>query len=275
MRTGVDQSLGFWAERIVGLLIIGAIILACFWIAWPLIGVVAWGGLIAVALSPLHSRLTSVIAGRAKIAAIIMIFILLVVVIIPLSYLPASFSQANDALSAITHNWTELTLPRPPAWLADFPLFGSTIGEKWEAAALASRNVLASLKPYIGPAVQWAAALGASLGLAILQMLLAIILSGVFLHSEKHGLGIQDDRVSVGRWHRGKSGGRRSAHHSQRCPGRDGHGPHLGRLVGDQFRDRGCSFRCPAWGVELRNGNAADRHVAGVDTCRILAFLSG
>lgn len=34
MSTGVDESLGLWAERVVGLLVIGLIILACFWIAW-------------------------------------------------------------------------------------------------------------------------------------------------------------------------------------------------------------------------------------------------
>lgn len=184
MSTGIDESLGFWAERVVGLLVLGVIVLACFWIAWPLMGVLAWGALIAVALYPLCRRLASAIGNRPKTAAALIVLILLILVIIPLSYLPGSFDQAADAISAMTKDWTELTLPPAPSWIADFPLLGSTVGEKWDAAAHASRNVLVSLKPYLGPAFQWLAALGASLGLAIVQMLLSIILAGVFLASQ-------------------------------------------------------------------------------------------
>ena len=52
MAAKVDRSLSFWAERVVGLLAIVAIVFACFWIAAPLVGVLAWGVLIAIALAP-------------------------------------------------------------------------------------------------------------------------------------------------------------------------------------------------------------------------------
>ena len=52
-----DPSLSFWAERAVGLLVIGAILFACFWIAKPLLFVLAWGALIAIALAPLYRAL--------------------------------------------------------------------------------------------------------------------------------------------------------------------------------------------------------------------------
>ena len=184
MSAGAEESLGFWAERLVGLLVIGAVILACFWIAWPLMGVLAWGALIAVALYPLQRRLAKAIGNRPKTAMMLIVVILLVLLIVPLSYLPGSFNRATDAISAMTNNWTELKLPPPPSWIADFPLVGSTIGEKWEATAEASRNVLSNLKPYLGPTFQWLAALGASLGLAVVQMLLSIILAGVFLATQ-------------------------------------------------------------------------------------------
>lgn len=184
MSAGAEESLGFWAERLVGLLIIGVIILACFWIAWPLIGVLAWGALIAVALYPVQRRLASAIGGHPKTATMLIVLSLLILVIVPLSYLPGSFDHATEAIATMTNNWTELTLPPPPSWVSDFPLVGSTIGEKWNAAASSSRNVLIILKPYLGPAFQWLAALGASLGLTVVQMLLSIILAGVFLATQ-------------------------------------------------------------------------------------------
>ena len=53
MAEKADTSLSFWAERVFGLLILGAIIFACFWIARPLFGILAWGALVAIALAPL------------------------------------------------------------------------------------------------------------------------------------------------------------------------------------------------------------------------------
>lgn len=184
MSVTTERSLSFWADRIVGLIVVGAIIFACFWIAAPLLGVLAWGALIAIALAPLHWRLTSTTGDRPKVAATLIVLVLWVIVIIPLSYLPGSFDRATEAAAALTKDWTELRLPPLPSWIADFPLLGAAIGEKWTDAAGASRNVMANLKPYLGPAFQWLTAVGASLGVAVVQMLLSIILAGVFLATE-------------------------------------------------------------------------------------------
>ena len=50
MAEKADTSLSFWAERVFGLLVLGAIIFACFWIARPLTEMVVWGALAAIAL---------------------------------------------------------------------------------------------------------------------------------------------------------------------------------------------------------------------------------
>ena len=145
MEKKVDTSLSFWAERIVGLLAIGAIVFACFWIAAPLVGVLAWGALIAIALAPLHRMLTRASGNRPKTVATLMVLVLLGLVIFPLSFLPASFEGAAEGIASVTNNWTELKLPPPPSWLSSFPLFGPTINEKWAAAANSSREFLAAV----------------------------------------------------------------------------------------------------------------------------------
>src|SRR5262245_12669402 len=61
-----DSSLSFWAERAVALLAIGGILFACFLIAKPLLLVLAWGGLIAIALAPLHRALARAGGNRPK-----------------------------------------------------------------------------------------------------------------------------------------------------------------------------------------------------------------
>ena len=106
-----DQSLSFWAERAVALLAIGAILFACFWIAKPLLFVLAWGALLAIALAPLHRTLALVGGNRPKTAATVMVLVLLALVIFPLSYLPGSFEGVAEGLASLTNNWTELKLP--------------------------------------------------------------------------------------------------------------------------------------------------------------------
>lgn len=179
-----NRSLEFWAERIVGLLLVAGIILACFWIARPLLSVIVWGALIAVAFAPLHRVLASAGGGRPKSAASLIVIALLTLVIIPLSFLPSSFERAAEQAAQLTHGWTELRLPSLPDWAAKVPLIGTTIAEKWSILASNSKGLLAGIKPYFGPALQWLAVQGASLGLAVIEMVLAIVLAGIFLSTE-------------------------------------------------------------------------------------------
>jgi predicted PurR-regulated permease PerM len=176
-----NQSLSFWAERAVALLAIGAILYACLWIAKPLLFVLAWGALIAIALAPLHRTLARVGGNRQKTAATVIVLVLLALVIFPLSYLPGSFKNATDVLAGVTNNWTELKLPPLPSWASGVPWLGPIIDQKWTTAASNSRELVLAVKPYVGPTLQWLAARGGSFGLAILEILLSIILAGVFM----------------------------------------------------------------------------------------------
>jgi predicted PurR-regulated permease PerM len=178
-----DPPLSFWAERAVGLLAIGAILFACFWIAKPLLGVLVWGALIAVALAPLHRLLARAGGNRPKATATVMVLFLLALVIFPLSFLPASWESAAERIAKLTNNWTELKIPPPPYWISGVPWFGPRISERWTAAASNPPALLTTLKPYFGPTLQWLAVKGGSLGLAILELLLSIILAGIFLGS--------------------------------------------------------------------------------------------
>ena len=116
--------------------------------------------------------------GRSPPASLIVIA-LLTLVIVPLSFLPSSFERAAEQAAQLTHGWTELRLPSLPDGAAKVPLIGTTIAENgafWPAI----RRVLAGITPYFGPALQWLAVQGASLGLAVIEMVLA----GIFLSTE-------------------------------------------------------------------------------------------
>lgn len=166
------------------MLAVGGILAACFWIALPLLGVLAWGALIAISLAPLHRLLVHGFGGGPKAAAFVIVAALLLLVIFPLSFLPGSIEQAVERLSALTKGGTSITLPPAPAWIGEVPLVGPKLQDFWAQAATNSQQMLKLVEPYLGPAVQWIAVQGASLGIAVLQMILAIILAGIFLTTE-------------------------------------------------------------------------------------------
>lgn len=184
MSTDENTSLSHWVERIAGLVAIGAIILACFWIAWPLTAVLVWGALVAITLAPLHRMFARALGNRPKTAAALMTLVLLAILVVPLFFLPGSIERAMRGIARMTNNWTELAVPPLPAWIADLPLFGPQLNEKWTALTSNSQQLLANVKPFVGPALQWLAGQGASVGLAVLQVFIAIILAGVFLVRE-------------------------------------------------------------------------------------------
>ena len=95
MAEKADTSLSFWAERVFALLVLGAIIFACFWIARPLLGVLAWGALVAIALAPIHRMLARNFGNRPKMAATLLVFVLMALVIFPLSFVPAAIESAS------------------------------------------------------------------------------------------------------------------------------------------------------------------------------------
>lgn len=184
MSAQAPASLSFWAERAVGLLAIGIIVFACFWIARPLLSVLVWGALIAVSLAPLHRMIARMLGNRPRWAAATLVLVLLALLVVPLSLLPGSIERAINGISRLTNNWTELNLPAPPAWIGNLPLFGPQISAKWTSLSSNSQELLTNVKPFVGPAFQWLAAQGASLGLSVLQILISIILAGIFLVSE-------------------------------------------------------------------------------------------
>src|SRR4029453_2218648 len=101
-------SLSQWAERTVGLLAIAIIVFACFWIALPLLGILVWGALSAIALSPLHRMVARRLGNRPRWGAALLVLVLLALLVVPLFFLPGSIERAINGISRLTNNWTEL-----------------------------------------------------------------------------------------------------------------------------------------------------------------------
>jgi predicted PurR-regulated permease PerM len=136
--------------------------------------------ILAVALWPLFNGLSKKLGNRKKLAAIVITLILLAIIIVP----SVIFTESMvTGIREIGKNLDENTLevPPPPLEVKDWPLIGNTIYSIWD---LASTNLEKLILQYSEPLKRMGSVLLNAVmgtGLGILQFLLSVILSGVFL----------------------------------------------------------------------------------------------
>ncbi|MCK5869191.1 AI-2E family transporter [Methylococcaceae bacterium CS1] len=156
----------------------------CFQIIKPFIIMVVWGIIIAVAIFPLYNKLSLALGGRFKLAAILYTLFALSLLIGPSIMITGSLVETTSTLAKGFHEGT-LTVPPPAQSVNEWPLVGDEVYALWSQA---SNNLEETLKQNrtqvkeLGEAFISAVA-GVSGG--ILQFIVSIIISGVFLANNK------------------------------------------------------------------------------------------
>ena len=105
------------------LALVGLVTLAFAWVLWPLFGALFWGLTLAIVFAPLHATVLTRLGGRRNLAAVTMIFGLLVGVILPMLLIIAAVVQEASALvAAISSGAVDLQGLAQQA-LAELPLW--------------------------------------------------------------------------------------------------------------------------------------------------------
>lgn len=183
----VDQK--FLANAMASFLQIGALLvllLWCFNIVKPFIGIIVWAIIIAVAVYPLHVSLTAKLKGREKTAATILVVIGLAIILVPTWLLGESTFGGLKTLGQDLRAGT-LNVPPPDPGVADWPVVGEKTYEIWSGAAA---NLEATAMQYeeqlraLGQRV-FSFATGTIVG--ILQFVLSTIIAGALLMQARGG----------------------------------------------------------------------------------------
>lgn len=171
------------------------IVLWCFTIISPFIGMVLWALIIAVALYPLHLSLTAKIGNRAKLSATIFVLLGLAMLVLPTILLAESSIAGLRAIATRMEEGTLVVAP-PNASVADWPLIGSSVFDIWSAAARNLEETLSKFAPQLRDMGQWLLSFAGSALLGVLIFVFSIIVAGVFLVSAKGGYRVAS---SIGR----------------------------------------------------------------------------
>ena len=162
----------------IGLTVLLAI--SCLLILRPFIPLLAWGIIIAVAAYPAFKRLQKLMGGRGVLAAVLFTLTLLAVLILPVFLLAGSLVEGVQAVTAHVKSGAPV-VPPPPLGIAGWPLIGTPLTKVWLLASRDLAELLKEFAPQIKAALPGVLSATAGLGSTVLQLLLAIVVSGVLL----------------------------------------------------------------------------------------------
>jgi predicted PurR-regulated permease PerM len=175
-----ERKDGDLARIVLGVLTIGGLMAATFWILSPFLGAIIWAVMIVVATWSGMLRVQAWVGNRRWAAVTIMSVILLLVLIVPLAAAVGTIVSHVDDIIAWAKGLRDFQVPPPPSWLASVPLAGERLVTFWNEVAVQGMQVLiARITPYAGVLTTWFVAQVGSVGALFLQFVLTVIAAAV------------------------------------------------------------------------------------------------
>jgi predicted PurR-regulated permease PerM len=164
--------------RIVLLVLaIGVLLLGSLWTLLPFLSGMIWATTIAIATWPALLRLRRLVGGRRSLAVALMTLLVLLVFIVPFALAISTLLDAANRSPTVMNDFLSHGLGQPPAWVANIPLLGEPLVEKWQTIAAGGPQALAAIvQPYARSAAAWAIAATGGLGRTIVLIFLTVVL---------------------------------------------------------------------------------------------------
>ena len=169
------------ARNTLGVLFIGALMLASAWILRPFIAGLIWSAMVAVSTWPLMLRVQDWCGGRRGPAVAAMTVAILFVFLIPLGLAISVIAAHAGDVTAWVQGLSQRSVPAPPAWLGSVPFVGPRAVSAWQVVqASGMPELVARIEPYAQDLSKWLIAEAGTFGLLLVQFLLIVILTAVF-----------------------------------------------------------------------------------------------
>jgi len=161
----------------------------CVIIVGPFVGLVIWGIVTAVAIYPVHLKLASLLGGRKKMAATIIVIAGVVLVLYPGWLMVKSTLVSIMGFVADVRAGT-IVVPPPNESVADWPLVGEKLYAIWVSAAHNIEATLAEFQPQLQQLAETMVRRVGSTLIGMLQIAASVVIAGVTLMYAKSGYGL-------------------------------------------------------------------------------------
>ena len=156
------------------------LVLMAWQIFEPFSGLVIWALILAVALYPLHLRMTGALGGRNGLSATLIVLIGLIGIGWPTVMLASAFaSHLHDFYTGFSEG--TLTLKPPSAAIAEWPLIGEKLYTTWASAAADLPAFLEKAEPQLTEMTKKVLGLATGTMGSMLLFLSALIVAGIMM----------------------------------------------------------------------------------------------
>ena len=167
-------------ETLIRIGLIAFMVVVCVWVFEPFAKFALWALVLAVALYPLHQRLTNSLNGRQGLSATLLVVASLILIGAPTAMLGDSFAgHAKDAYTAFEND--TITIKQPNPSVAEWPIIGEKLYHAWSAAADDLPGYLKSYRPQLKQILEGVLAMAANTAGAVLLFLGALIVAGIMM----------------------------------------------------------------------------------------------
>ena len=164
----------------LAVLVIGGLLAGSFWVLRPFLGALLWATLLVVATWPLLLGLQSRLWNRRALAVSVMTVLLVLLFVLPLTWVVATLATHTPQIAEWVRSLASLQALQLPTWVVSLPLIGASIAEFWQHlqdSGLGSS--VEQIAPFASRLAAWVLAQMGSLGGALVQFFLTVILAVV------------------------------------------------------------------------------------------------
>ena len=168
------------AQITLGVLFIGGLIAASFWILQPFLPAVIWATMVVAATWPVMRGIQTRLWGKRSLAVAAMTLMLLLLIVVPLSLAVAAIADNADRITGAAKWLAEFKVPPPPDWVAGLPVIGTRLQNFWlEVAATGIEGYATRIAPYAKTGTEWFIGKAGNFGLLLLQFLLTVAIAAI------------------------------------------------------------------------------------------------
>lgn len=174
-------------EQIVVIALLVILTVGCFVVLRPFLSALLWALILSFSTWPLHTALVRRLNGRRTLAASLMTLLVAAIFILPLLAVGTGLADSVAKVAGIAGTLLEQGPPGPPAWVAELPVVGLQVHERWLELERLGTGWTTELQPYLETGRNWLLSIGVGLGEAILQVSLGVLAAFFFFRDGAEG----------------------------------------------------------------------------------------
>jgi predicted PurR-regulated permease PerM len=171
-----DAAASSTLVRVLGVVALAALSLACFLVLRPFLSALLWAALLTFSTWPIFRVLRTRLRLSATLAALVMVLATFLLIGLPLVFATPTRREDIDALRAALEALLSQDLPDMGGWMLRIPLVGEKLHHWWSGVAGDLPGLIAMVRPYAGSIAQ----LSLSILLAVLSGIAEVMLAILF-----------------------------------------------------------------------------------------------